>query len=82
MVIKSVLFSGALSRGNVLKIKLDESYLPIRFGEWRMRVDTMSVTMKKKNDSFHVALCCSLLQSPQEVTLPSGSKVTQVRHIW
>ena len=49
-----------------------------------MRVDTLSVTLKSRGDSFHLSLLCSLIQSPQEVTLlpPSeqrGQKVKQVR---
>ena len=78
MVIKSVLFSGHLAAGNVLEVQVDETYLPLRFGEWRMRIDTLAVTLKNRGDSFHVALSCSLLQSAQEVSV-QGRKVKQIR---
>jgi hypothetical protein len=69
MVIKSVLFSGALSDKNTLELTLDETYLPIRMGEWRLRIDSMTVTMPEVGNSLHVALSISLLQSPQEVNV-------------
>jgi hypothetical protein len=66
MVIKSIAFSGRLDKSNSITVSIDETYIPIRYGTWQIRVDSLSVTLPKSEYYFsaHLALSCSLLQAP------------------
>ena len=65
MVIQNVAFHGKLDN-NSLRINVDESYCPIRFGHWRFRLDSLAITVKSETKA-HFAVGCSLLKSQQQL---------------
>jgi hypothetical protein len=83
MVVKCVLFSGKLDDSNNLKVTVDEAHCPLRFGNWLMRIDTLTVTVPKQGQSFHLSVACSLMQSAQHVNVEQErgvvKKIKQMR---
>ena len=64
MVIKNILFQGQLTKSNCLVIIVNDKYCCLRSGNWRMRFDSLSVTVNQ-TISRHVTVGCSLVKSPQ-----------------
>lgn len=64
MVIKTVVFEGHLSRYNSLDIVVNEKNCCLRSGNWRMRLDSLAVTVTSAI-SLHVTVGCNLVRSPQ-----------------
>jgi len=74
-MVKTVSFSGLLSKDNTLEIQLDENYLRLAVGYWQFRFEALSITTKILFPSVHLEVSTNLLDYPAFQTRGVGTNV-------
>jgi hypothetical protein len=65
MGVRPIPFQGLLSQKNTITVLVDEQYCLLRLGNWRLRIDSLSVS-SPKSISINLSFGCNLVKSTQQ----------------